>query len=822
MVRKQRNLMAIARSCVKQFGLTLVLIGSFCAATCPAVTSAQVLDYAEQGSPPDPGLELLQEEPHDILFFTPESGGGWARVLPLDFPGRRPPPNPDLSKELRFQVLGIEGKDMVAKWKSIAKIDLWEVKLEKEARERIAKGDFTGAYPFLSLLIRDYPNLKGLRELRSEFLLNDAVARFKRGELAPTLAMLEELRAYAPEYKTRSIVNAMSSTADKLMERLVQEGKLDLAQQLLGRLEADYPNDRMPAIAKWNAEFLKMATNKRQEALAAMERKDYRKARSLARESLYLEPEIPGGKALVRKIHEIYPMVNVGVLQSATVLEPTRIDNWAARRAGRLMYRTLFEIQGAGPEGGEYEFIFGDTEMSPDRMQFDLLIEPNKLAPPLDQISGHFLADVMASRAIPTSLPGLPLVAASGNSDGTNSSAGIAKESFEYFAPWAAAVDSIALAGPQQITFNLRRPHVLPISLLQIPVDGSWFGGEPDSPTGDYRPDPTASNSDLTRYVLRGQPKSPTQPREIVEKRVPSGAEGVGMLLQGELDVLDQLFPADAVRLGKSKEVKVVKYPLPTVHMLVPCSDHPYLAESTFRRALLYGINRQDILTGELLEGLNSEGCRVLSGPFPAGIELNDPLGYAYDQSINPRAYEPPLAKLLIAMNFNQMKSLAARSKEEPPEMTPIRLAFPADNLSRVACEAIQSQWALLDLEVELVELPVGRTFPEDGQNIADIVYVSAAVWEPVIDARRILGPEGLAKSDNQLVGLGLRQIEEAKNWKGVRDGLLQLHSIAHNELPVLPLWQMVDSYAYRRELVGMGTDIVSLYQNAGNWRLGQ
>ena len=121
----------------------------------------------------------------------------------------------------------------------------------------------------------------------------------------------------------------------------------------------------------------------------------------------------------------------------------------------------------------------------------------------------------------------------------------------------------------------------------------------------------------MVRYTLAGEPKTPDQPREIVETRVTSGSAGVSALLQGEVDVLDQLFPADAVRLSKSKNIRVVNYPLPTVHMLVPCSDHPYLAERTFRRALVYGINREDILRGELLEGLESEGCRVLSGPFP-------------------------------------------------------------------------------------------------------------------------------------------------------------------------------------------------------------
>lgn len=775
---------------LRSLGIATLLVAVWCS-ECAAQPQ---VNYAESGTPPDPGLELLQEEAHDLLFFTQKSGGGWAKVLLLDFPGRTPPTTDRRTGSLKIQVLGLEGRYFTVRWSDIEKMSLWEIRLEQETKQRLAKGDFTGAYPFLSVLIRDYPNRPGLRDLRTEFLWKDAVARAKRGELAPTLAMLEELRRYAPEYNRGQVLRAIEGVTDRLLGSIVEEGDLDMAQQMLSRLEEDYKIENLSSVQKWNNEFLKMADEKRKLAVAARDRKDYRSARTFARESLYLKPDIPGGEELVKEIDTIYPLVNVGVLQSATVFDPTRIDNWGARRSGRLLYRTLFEMQGAGPEGGEYEFLFGDLETSPDRMHFDLMLEPNKLEKPLDSIQGHYIADVLASRAQP--------------------------RSSNYFSPWAAAVQTIGLEGPQHVTFNLRRPNVLPVAFLQIMVDGSWFGGKPGSPTGDYRRD--VVEDDIVRYVLTGEPETPTQPREIVEVRSKSAADSVSLLLQGRVDVLDQLFPADAVRLSRSKEIKVVNYPLPTVHMLIPCSDHPFLAERTFRRALVYGTNREDILKGELLENLESEGCRVLSGPFPAGLELNDPLGYAYDETIIPRRYEPPLARLLLAMNERQMKSMAERRKEEMPEMRPIRLAFPADNLSRVACEAIRSQWQLLKLDVELVELEIGKTFPEPGEDIADIVYVSAAVWEPVLDARRVLGPEGLAGSEDQLVGLGLRRLEEARNWSEVRDSLLDLHAIAHHELPVIPLWQMVDSYAYRKDLIGVGSDIVSLYQNAGKWRLAQ
>ena len=748
---------------------------------------AQVLNYSQTGDP-DSGLGLLQEEAHDLIYLTKSSGGGWVKARLLKLPGRKMPVSP--SGELQFNIIDVEGQDFLVKWSDIEMIDFWETRLERETQERIKTGDFKGAYPFLSVLIRDFPERPGLRQLRSEFLWTDAITRAKRGEREATLAMLEELKRYAPEYKSSSVTSAIDLTTDGLMESMVNAQRLGHAQKLLARIEKDYQGLRLKAVSKWNQEFLKMATAKRQEALKALQAKDYRSARRLARESVNLKPEIAGGTQLIKEIDRIYPLINVGVLQSATVFDPTRIDNWSARRAGRLQYRVLFEMQDAGPEGGEYDFLFGSIEQSPDRLNFDLLIEADKLEPPLDGINGFQVADALADRA--------------------------RLDSETYFSAWAAAVDAIGLDGPRRVRCVLRRPHVLPTCLVQIPVDGSWFGGEPGSPSGEYRLDVAQDRE--SRFVLAAPPKQQSQPREIVEIRPESASDSVSMLLQGELDVLDQLFPADAIRLKKNRSVRVENYPLPTVHMLIPCSDHPYLSERIFRRALVYGINRHDILSGELLESLDSPGCQVVTGPFPAGIELNDPLGYAYDHSIQAYPYEPRVAKLLMTLCESQMKAFAERKKEKVPPLTPIRLAYPADNLSRVACEAIRTQWMLLDLEIELVELPIGKTFPEEGT--ADIVYTSVAVWEPIIDARRLLGPNGLAGSKDQLIGLGLRRVEEARNWKEVRDRLLDLHYVAHNELPVLPLWQLVESYAYRREILGIGRGIVSLYQDVDKWRL--
>ncbi len=747
--------------------------------------------FAQEGEPEEEGIALLQSEPHDLIRIKPAAGGGWAKVVPIDFPGRELPANP--SGPLRVEILGFPTKDFEVDWSDIASIDLWEKRLQREARQRIKDNDFSGAFPFLSILMRDFPNVPGLRELRSEFLLRDAGQHFRNGELKETLAILEELRRYAPQYQADVVLRVIGDVTDRLMEKMLERDQLDYAQQLLSRLKQDYSSDEVASIPKWSKRFREMATVKQEAAIAAVEAEDYRRARQLARASLNIDPSLAGTRALVRRIDQAYPLVRVGVLQRATELDPTRIDNWPARRAGNLVYRALFEPRGAGPEGGEYEFLFGETQLSDDRLVFSMDFAPTRLEGPLGEIDTYTLADVLAARA--------------------------QRASPTYHPAWASALEELSVLGPQSLDCLLRRPHVLPQALLQIKVDGSWIGQPPETPTGLYHRD--TREEDATRFVLnRLDPDEPEQLREIVEVDAPDAAGAVASMLRGELDAIDHLFPADAARLEKAENIRVQHYPLPSVHMLVPCSDHAFLADRTFRRALAYAINRQDVLQGELLQGQRVQGCQVVSGPFPAGVERNDPLAYAYDASILPRPYQPRLAKLLITMTRRQRETLAKKRDEPPPELKPIRLAVPADNIAAIAAEAIKVQLELLEeFPVEIVDLPPGQSMPEAGT--ADLVYVSAAVWEPIIDARRILGPEGLAGSQDQLVGLGLRRLESARNWREIGQRLKDLHRISHHELPVIPLWQLVDYYAYRTNLTGVGSDIVSLYQNVDNWRLG-
>jgi ABC-type transport system substrate-binding protein len=149
--------------------------------------------------------------------------------------------------------------------------------------------------------------------------------------------------------------------------------------------------------------------------------------------------------------------------------------------------------------------------------------------------------------------------------------------------------------------------------------------------------------------------------------------------------------------------------------------------------------------------------------------------------------------------------------------MPELVLAHPADPVARLACEAIRLQLEKAQIPVRLQEYSADEL--AQGKVDCDLRYAELGVWEPVVDARTILGPGGLAgDSEGPYLAAALRQLDDAANWQDVRSRLAEIHDIAHHDLPVIPLWQTVNYFAYRDEVHGIGDSPVSLYQNVDHW----
>jgi ABC-type transport system substrate-binding protein len=67
---------------------------------------------------------------------------------------------------------------------------------------------------------------------------------------------------------------------------------------------------------------------------------------------------------------------------------------------------------------------------------------------------------------------------------------------------------------------------------------------------------------------------------------------------------------------------------------------------------------------------------------------------------------------------------------------------------------------------------------------------------------------------------LALRSLEQAKDDKQAAARLQEIHRIAAAELPVIPLWQLVNHFAYHKSVKGVPPRPFHLYQDIENWQV--
>jgi hypothetical protein len=157
----------------------------------------------------------------------------------------------------------------------------------------------------------------------------------------------------------------------------------------------------------------------------------------------------------------------------------------------------------------------------------------------------------------------------------------------------------------------------------------------------------------------------------------------------------------------------------------------------------------------------------------------------------------------------------------EDPGDTPLPtllLGHTADPVARTSCIEIGKNLNALGIPIELKELTAEQMLA--AEDFVDLKYVELSVWEPVVDARRLLGAEGVLGGASDFMMLSLDRLDAASNWNDVRSRLYEIHDVASTDLPLIPLWQTVNYFAYRKELIGISRHPVRLFQDIGNWQI--
>ncbi|MCA9132079.1 MAG: hypothetical protein KDA45_02955, partial [Planctomycetales bacterium] len=281
-------------------------------------------DVLAQTATPVQEAPLIDQQPFDLITLTPDAGGASVKVFPLPFAGRRVPAEPQPADKLSVVLQRFPEREYEVTWRDIAKIELYEQLIYDEALAKLADKDFITAFQNLSFLLKHYPAMPRLEELRQEFLLKSAADRYQAGEYRQTLSALEELRATAPRYQEAVVTRVLSQVADALISGYQDSGDFSSAMALLHRLEQTY-GSRLPVVETWHQKLKKMALAKREEALLALEQKQSRQARQAAVDMLQIAPELSEGRELIERINRLHAMVRVGVMQRSGDLDPTSL-----------------------------------------------------------------------------------------------------------------------------------------------------------------------------------------------------------------------------------------------------------------------------------------------------------------------------------------------------------------------------------------------------------------------------------------------------------------------------------------------------------------
>jgi hypothetical protein len=731
---------------------------------------------------------LYRQTPFDVIVVKRD--GSRHKIMPLQVRSNA------LKKSGSFNVRLLEDptEEKSISWSDVASIELFETVLLAAANQLVVGKEYDDAFRHYDRLLRDFPETPGLRPSVHGFLYINAEAQIEAGDTTLAMSTLEELFRLNPSYQRGggSVISQLSQVTSQMLEDLVDRRKdHPAARRLIQRIEGQYGENRLPATAKWRELLVGLAEGKAALLRKQLDAEQFIPARATMADMLQIWPELPGALELAKETLRRYPIAYVGVMQRVNTPNPLSISDWAARRAGRLTERSLVEFAGPGPEGGYYTSPFGSVEKSDD---FRQLFFQFPKASSGARLSVYELSNWLLAMA---------------DSEGPH-----------YRKRWASIVDSVVIEDDYRLRVELRKADVLPEGRLRVLLSDYPPLAEHLELMRPYRVD---TNTDAEVRYIRNKiaiSEGVSPPAEIYERYYTDVDQALADLATSRIDVLDRLFPADAARILSSTSLNIVvkPYALPTIHFLAVNNDrHVYLQNNAFRQAIIRTIPRELILD-KLLDGRKLPGCRAISAPIPAGREHDDILAYAYNEEVKTREYDNGVGAVLLRIANVQITEMAKAKEEEPPKLEPLVLAHPEGKIARFACRIIVEQLKLIGVDVQLKQLGKGMT--DDPERDYDLLYVEATVSEPVVDIDRLVGRDGIGRSDDQYVNFYLRQISEAENWREIRINFENLHQTLASDVTVVPLWQLTEYYAHRPGVYGLDADVVNLYQAVDTWGL--
>lgn len=797
-----------------------LLVGTVLAASAAIPTGPQDKKPDQAPAPgqlPAGKVDLLKTAPFDKITLIDNKVFAVEPLSPRPLP---PPPPPDAKKakvatkqeqiaqlEAERQVIRLtEGdyRDFWTKRTSIKSVEYFEDMLMAEGDRLLRDGNHAKAFEYYLAVKDRAPNWTGLQDRIDKLLFEEGNSHLVRGESEQGLRLLRELYDRRPAYP--NLIDRLARAYGERINKAIEKGQYAEGRRALHDLETLVPNHILAREGR-NKFIAKAQTL----ADRAVKKQGTGQLTDLS-EALRVWPDLDGAADRYNEAFTNLPTLEVGVLDvprpRGDDRDPTPgfgpwVRTQAEARLNPLVFLPLLarddEAAARGAIPGQ---LVADLEITDIGRTVIARLKPGiRWADDSRPITSLDVARSLSDRAMP--------------------------QSPSFHSRWANMLDRLEAIDDERVTIRLSRPILKPESWLLTPVGPAHAGRDGLVPIGKTRA--VVGNGpfrvvDLAKSSIRLQVRADESAgsqkvRILHETRMPNASTAISAMLRGQVALLEHVPTGRAPELTVDPDVKLGRYAHPVMHRIVLDGRNPALRNRSLRRGLAYAIDRKALLEETILRRPADARNLLTDGPFPVDSHANAPNVRAID-------HDPLMAKMLVAGGRKEAGVDLLRLKFEYPSIPEAQAVVPRiADMFREAGKIGEIQ----GLQIELIErrpddlereLRAGRKF--------DIVYLADRVADPAMQAGPLICPGydappitgALAAIASPRILQLLLQLDLASDPPSARELLQQIDREARDELPILPLWQLDEVYAWRASLTGPPAESESLYQGIETWEI--
>mgnify|MGYP002633155714 CR=1 FL=1 len=660
----------------------------------------------------------------------------------------------------------------------------------KRIDELLKSNQLRTAFELLLVLDRKHRAWPGFDQRQQNLLFLEAKEKQELKKYEIALAFIEDLYSRSPNYPGLS--KLAGEIIDTVITQSVKEGIFRKAHFYLKRLATMFPKQQI--VTKWKETFLNQSNLILNKANQEAQQKQFQQAIHSVMEAAIVWPANPKLRESLLRYHNRYPVINVGVMETALNKTPYFLERDSTRRHRKLTQIPMFEVSRVDQTSQYQSRFFEQWEPTDLGRRADFILRQSygtwESHPVLMAAD---IAEFIRKKITP------------GNT--------------QYDERFDSYVNSVSTTDPFSVSVYfdrvpLRTEWLMAASIMAPPI---WerVSDKSESSSTPLKPEVLVSSrfivdnhsQNQVQYV-RAVPE-PSGLREynvaqINEIKYPDFNKSFQGLLVGEVSVLPFL-PAKLVSFFQDQEeFNVVQSAIPLSHVLQFNPESKPLKIIELRRALAYAIDRKKILTESLLHESKRLNGRLITAPYYTGLQ-------AYNQQVPQREYNYPLAVALAVASQNKLGG-----KFPALHM----LCDPVPEAQEAALELIKA-WSRIGITVTLIP----NTAPEaKKQNLKwDIVYRTSSMTEPIMELWPFLTVGNGAQIESlEIFPDWMRQklieLDEATDSETATTLLKKLQQQLYSMAHIIPLWEIDQFHVFRTNIKGYADRPLNFYDNVEQW----